>query len=52
MFLPEFNSTSLQRDAKAVFDEAEKKPVIISRTGKKAAMVMMTKEKYAELVNK
>jgi len=52
MFLLEFNSTSLQREAGVVFKSAEKGPVLISRTGGKTAMVILTKEKYAELVKK
>ena len=36
MFLLEFNSTSLQREAGEVFKAAQKAPVLISRTGGKS----------------
>lgn len=51
MFLPEFNSTELQREPNKVFSAAQTEPVIVNRMGHKAA-VMMSKEKYAELVKK
>ena len=49
MFLPEYNSTQLQRDAKVVFDAASKEPIIINRQGSNGA-VMMSKKEYAKLV--
>ncbi|MBL4940052.1 MAG: hypothetical protein JKY81_00145 [Colwellia sp.] len=49
MFLPEYNSTQLQRDAKVVFDAASKEPIIITRQCSDGT-VMMSKKEYAKLV--
>ena len=49
MFLPEYNSTQLQRDAKVVFDAAAKEPIVINRQASDGA-VMMSKKEYAKLV--
>ena len=49
MFLPEYNSTQLQRDAKVVFDAAAKEPIVINRQACDGA-VMMSKKEYAKLV--
>lgn len=51
MFLPEFNSTMLQRNAQTVFNAAKKTPVVITRQGMDG-MVMMSKSEYAKLVKK
>lgn len=49
MFLTEFNSTQLQKTPGVVFGAAQDEPVLVNRMGHKA-VVMMSKEKYAELV--
>lgn len=49
MFLQEFSSTKLQKEPGTVFGAAQIEPVLVTRMGHKAA-VMMSKEKYAELV--
>ncbi|CAL9961586.1 hypothetical protein VPH219E481_0062 [Vibrio phage 219E48-1] len=51
MFLPEYNSRQLQRESSKVQDEALKNPVVINRQGKPGT-VLLSKEKYSELVNK
>lgn len=49
MFLPEYNSTQMQREPAKVFKAAQKEPIVVNRMGH-AGVVMMSKEKYAELV--
>lgn len=51
MFLPEYNSTQMQREPAIVFKAAQKEPIIVNRMGH-AGVVMMSKEKYAELMKK
>ena len=51
MFLPEFNSTQLQRNAAEVFEAAQKEPILITRMGGDGA-VMLSKKDYAALVKK
>lgn len=49
MFLPEFNSTAMQRKPGEVFAAALKQPIVINRLSHDG-VVMMSKKKYAELV--
>lgn len=49
MFLPEYNSTTMQRHPAVVFDAALKQPVIITRL-KHEGVVMLSKKEYAKLV--
>lgn len=49
MFLPELNSTHMQRDPNKVFNMAYKQPVLINRMGKEG-VVMLSKKEYAKLV--
>ncbi len=49
MFLPEYNSTEMQRSAPKVFEAANKGPIVINRMAKEG-MVMLTKTAYAKLV--
>lgn len=49
MFLPEYNSTAMQRNAPKIFEAATKGPIIINRMAKEG-MVMLTKTEYAKLV--
>ena len=51
MFLPEYNSRQLQRESSKIQDEALQQPVVITRQGK-SGLVLLSKEKYAELVKK
>lgn len=51
MFLPEYNSTQLQRNAASVFNAAAKEPIVINRQGSDG-VVMMSKKEYAKLVKK
>ncbi len=51
MFLKEFNSTELQREADKVFKEAYKKPIRITRQ-KNHGVVMMSEKEYMKLVTK
>lgn len=49
MFLQEFNSTQLQRDADTVFKAAYKKPILVTRQAREGVVVLSKKE-YARLV--
>lgn len=49
MFLPEFNSTKLQRKPAEVFDAALKQPVIVTRMAHES-VVMLSKKEYAQLI--
>lgn len=49
MFLPEYNSTAMQRNAPKIFEAANKGPIVINRMAKEG-MVMLTKTEYAKLV--
>jgi len=49
MFLPEFNSTDMQRNPQAVFKAIKEGPVVINRQGNDGA-VMMSKADYVKLV--
>jgi len=51
MFLPEFNSTQLQRQTDFVFMAIQNGPILINRMGKEGA-VMLSKKDYAALVKK
>ncbi len=51
MFLPEYNSTQIQRDTGKVFKAAQKEPIVVNRMGH-SGVVMMSKEYYSELVKK
>lgn len=51
MFLPEFNSTQMQKDPATVFNAAKKEPIVINRRGD-TGVVMLSKTAYAELVKK
>ena len=51
MFLPEFNSTDIQRNTQSVFKAIKKGPIIITRQGDEGA-VMMTKKDYSKLVKR
>jgi PHD/YefM family antitoxin component YafN of YafNO toxin-antitoxin module len=50
MFLPEFNSTKLQRSPAEVFNAALKQPVIVTRMAHDS-VVMLSKSAYAKLVS-
>lgn len=49
MFLPEYNSTKMQREPAVVFDAALKEPIIITRMNHDG-VVMLSKKEYAKLV--
>tara|TARA_R110000868_G_scaffold125265_3_gene331035 strand:- start:10611 stop:10775 length:165 start_codon:yes stop_codon:yes gene_type:complete len=49
MFLPEYNSTQLQRNPSSVLNAATIEPVVINRQGKEG-VVIMSKKEYAKLV--
>ncbi len=49
MFLPEYNSTQIQREPAKVFKAAAKEPIVINRMGNEG-VVMMSKKKFAELM--
>lgn len=49
MFLPEFNSTAMQREPAKVFNAALKEPIIVTRMAHDS-VVMMSKKEYAKLV--
>ena len=51
MFLPEFNSTQMQKEPGKVFNAASKEPIVINRRGE-AGVVMLSKNAYADLVKK
>ncbi len=51
MFLPEFNSTQMQKEPGKVFSAAKEEPIVINRRGE-AGVVMMSKKAYADLVKK
>lgn len=49
MFLPEYNSTKMQREPAIVFNAALKEPVIITRMSHES-VVMLSKKQYAKLI--
>lgn len=51
MFLPEYNSTQMQRDPKKVFAAALKEPIVINRMNSEG-VVMLSKKEYAKLKEK
>ncbi len=50
IFLPEFNSTKMQRKPAEVFDAALKQPIVINRMGHEG-VVMLSKEEFSKLVS-
>ena len=51
MFLQEFKSTDIQRKPAEVFEAAKTAPIVINRMGHDG-VVMMSKDKYSELIKK
>lgn len=49
MFLPEYNSTQMQREPAKVFSAALKEPIVINRMNSDG-VVMLSKKEYARLV--
>ena len=49
MFLPEYNSTQIQREPAKVFKAAAKEPIVINRMGSEG-VVMMSKREYSRLL--
>ena len=49
MFLPEYNSTQMQRETEKVFKAAQKEPIVITRQNNDS-VIMLSKKEYAKLV--